>query len=705
MSLIGTAVDRVDGDLKATGRAPYTADVTLPGMTHAVLVLSTIACGRISAIDHLDASRMPGVLAVMTHLNAPRLPEGGNAIGPPAGRRLTLLQDDRVHYNRQPIAVVVAATLDQAAAAATRVKVTYEAGTARLRFDAGRRGAHAPPDVLGEATDSMRGSFSAAMPEAAAVVATYTTPMEHHNPMEPHATVAQWQDGRLTLYDTTQYISGCQSAVAEVLGLRADHVRVVCPYVGGGFGCKGSTWSHVPLAALAAREVGRPVKLVLERPQMFGPVGGRPQTEQRVSAAADVDGRLSCLQHDSLSHTSGLEDFTEPAAMQTRIMYACPNVKTTHRLVTLDVGTPTFQRAPGHATGMFALESALDELAYKLDLDPVELRRRNEPPQDPDKQLPWSSRAMLQCYESGAKAFGWAQRSAAPGSMHAGRELVGLGFAAATYPALRSPASATARLTADGMVVVQSGTHDLGTGMYTVMTQIAAETLGLPMNRVRFELGDSCFPAAPVSGGSQSTASVAPAVQAAAAALREELHSLAVGDEPIASVMKRIHGRELVAEASVRPGDEKRRHSMHSFGAVFVEVRVDRDLGVIRVPRVVARYGVGRLLNPKTGRSQLIGGVVWGLGMALMEESVLDPRDGRIVNGNLAEYHVPTNADVGVIDVDVVAENDAVINPLGARGIGEIGITGVAAAVANAVYHATGRRIRDLPITLDKLLA
>ncbi len=732
MDLIGADVDRVDGRLKVQGRAPYSGDVLLGGMAHAHMILSTIPKGRIAAIDSEEAARMPGVLLVMTHLNAPKLPDGGQAgVNPPAGRVLTLLQDDAVHYNRQPIAVVVAETLDEAGAAAARVRIRYVEQQPELDFLKARSNAHAPKNVNQEPTDSERGT-SDGVPSAVEVAAVYTTPMQNHNPMEPHATVAQWQGEQLTLYDATQYVSGCQATVAKTLGIQKEQVRVVCPYVGGGFGCKGSTWSHVLLAAMAARQVGRAVKLTIERPQMFGPVGGRPQTEQHLTLAADHGARFVRTKHAVCSHTSMIEDFTEPSALQTRMLYAGENVETSHRLVQLNVGTPTFQRAPGEATGTFALESAVDELAYALQMDPIELRLRNEPPIDPDKRLPWSSRRLRECYASGARAFDWAARNPQPRSTRAGPDWVGLGVATATYPARRSGASASARLTADGRLLVSSGTQDLGTGTYTIMTQVAAQTLGFPMDRVRFELGDSRFPEAPVSGGSQSTASVAPAVLGAVSALREKLVVLAMADsaspvfgasadevliegaaisrrgksrrEPVAALLKRNGGRELETRVTVAPGEEKNRYSMHSFGAVFAEVRIDRELGIIRVPRVVARYDVGKLLNTKTGRSQLIGGVVMGLGMALMEESVLDPRYGRIVNANLAEYHVPTNADVGVIDVDVVDDDDPYINPLGARGIGEIGITGVVAAVANAIYHASGVRVRELPITLDKLL-
>jgi xanthine dehydrogenase YagR molybdenum-binding subunit len=733
LSVIGQATDRVDGVRKITGSATFTADVNLANQAHAVLVLSTVPKGRITSIDSAPAEHAPGVLYVMTPMNAARLPEGGRAgVNPPAGRVLSLLQDFEVHYNRQPVALVVAETREQASAAAALIVLRYQESAALLDFSRQQETAHSPGKVNGEDADSTRGAGAGNdTGEAVELSEVYTTPMEHHNPLEPHATLAHWVGDRVTLYDSTQYITGTQRTLAKVLGIPQENVRVRCPFVGGGFGCKGSMWSHAALTAMAARHLNRPVKLVLERPQMFGPVGGRPQTVQKLYLAAQRNGQFAAIRHDVLSHTSVIEDFTEPAALQTRIMYASPKLETTHRLVALNVGTPTFQRAPGHATGTFALESAIDEMAYALRVDPIELRLRNEPALDPQKQLPWSSRSLRQCYESGAAAFGWSRRAAAANATQQGRTAVGWGVASATYPANRQAAKARASITADGQVIVQSGTQELGTGTYTVMTQVAADALGYPPERVRFELGDSDLPEAPVSGGSQTVASVAPAVHAAASALRERLIDLAVADaaspahgasraeiiiengligaragarrEPLAALVARAGGAAIVAEGSAQPGAEKQQYSFHSFGAVFAEVEVDRDLGRIRVPRVVARYGIGRLLNAKTGRSQLIGGIVWGIGMALMEQSVLDQRTGRIVNANLAEYHVPTNADIGEIDVGVIAEDDPHINLLGARGIGEIGITGVAAALGNAVYHAIGVRVRELPITLDKL--
>jgi xanthine dehydrogenase YagR molybdenum-binding subunit len=528
-------------------------------------------------------------------------------------------------------------------------------------------------------------------------------------------------------------MKGVQRTVAGTLGIAPEQVTVLCPYVGGGFGCKGSVWSHVVLAAMAAKMVNRPVKLVLDRTQMFGPVGQRPVTDQRMRLAAMSDGRLTASAHDTIAYTSMIEDWIEPCGLMTRMMYASPNQETTHRLARMNLGTPTFMRAPGEASGSFALESSMDELAYALGIDPLQLRLQNYTERDPGKDLPFSSKSLRQCYEMGAERFGWQRRNPQPRSMREGDTLVGWGMATATYPTNRSKGQASATLHPDGQAVFRSSTQDLGTGTYTVMTQIAADALGVPVERVSFELGNSQLPEAPVSGGSTTVASVGPAVQAAGHALRLKLVGIALGDErsplfgalpdevdaldgelflradparreTMAAIVARQASGPVEVEASAEPGDASEHYSMHAFGAVFVEVHVDELLGEVRVPRVVGVYGVGKLMNAKTGHSQLMGGIVGGLGMALFEETVIDQRNGRAVNGNLAEYHVPVNADVGRIEVEVVEEDDPHVNPLGAKGIGEIGITGVAAAVANAVFHATGKRIRSLPITLDKLL-
>ncbi len=733
--VIGEPLDRTDGALKVTGAARYAADFTQPHLCHAVLVQSTIARGRIVRLDTVRAEHAPGALLVLTSGNVPALPQRGlAAVNPPAGRVLSLLQDDVVHYHGQPIAVVVAETHDQAIFAAALVRATYAPNEPILDFSRARANAYAPRSAGQVDADKAWGDVDAALAAAKVRIdATYTTPMQTHNPMEPHATLAHWEGDSLTLYDATQYISGVRQTVAKTLGIGAEKIRVVSPFVGGGFGCKGSTWSHVVLAAIVARKVQRPVKLVLSRSQMFGPVGCRPQTEQHIALGADADGTLTAIRHDVISHTSEFEDFSEPSAKPTRMLYACPNVSTTHRLTKLNVGTPTFQRAPGEATGTFALEVAMDEVAYALAVDPVELRLRNYAEADPESGRPWSSKHLRECYRDAATRFGWAQRSPVPRSMRNGRSLMGWGMATATYPANRSAASASAMLLPDGSALVRSGSQDIGTGTYTVMTQVAAETLGLPVERVRFELGDTMFPDAPVSGGSMTAASVSPAVQAACLALRDKLIAVAIADpqsplrglapekvsaadgwlvsagssttrESIAAVVGR-RADPLEARADAKPGAEKSQYAMHSFGAVFVEVTIDPDIAQIRVPRIVATYDVGRLLNAKTALSQLRGGLVWGVSFALFEESMLDQRIGRFVNANLAEYHIPVNADIQELAVNFVEQPDLRFNPLGVRGIGEIGITGVAGALCNAVYHATGNRIRRLPITLDLLLS
>ncbi len=735
MSVVGQGIDRTDGFLKVTGGATYSAEHGLARLAHALMVLSTIPSGKISSIDDIAARAMRGVLAIMTPQNAAQLPPQKR---PPPGAmgnpRLSLLQDNNVQYNGQPIAVVVADTLEHAQDAARQLRVHYVPAKAVLGFGEAKKHLRTPASQPERPADTTRGNAAGNMAHASIKQDTlYTTPIENHNPMEPHATIAAWDGDMLTLYDSTQNVSGVRKTAAKTFGIAPEKVRVVCPFVGGGFGCKGNTWSHVMLAAMAAKMAGCPVKLAIERTQMFAPVGARPMTEQRLRLGAAKNGKLGAVLHDTVSSTSFVDDFTEPCSAVTRTLYNTDTLHTTQRLATMNLGVPTYMRAPGEASGSFALESALDELAYALKIDPVQLRLQNYAETDPEKHLPFSSKSLRECYEIGAQKFGWARRSAAPRSMRDGSTLIGYGMATATYPAHRSPAKASAIIHPDGSAVVRSGTHDLGTGTYTVMTQIAADALGLPVSKVRFELGDTDMPAAPVSGGSQTVASVGPAVYAAATAARTKLAAMALADEasplhglriddivadngwlmdrakpqrrePMAAVIARHDGTPVQADSEAAPGEEKRQFSMHSFGAVFVEVHVDADLGTVRVPRVVATYGVGKLMNEKTGRSQLMGGIVWGIGMGLMEKTEFDWRYGRALNANLADYHVPVNADIGSIDITVLDEQDPHINVLGAKGIGEIGIVGVAAALANAVYHATGKRIRDLPITLDKLV-
>ena len=699
------------------------------------MVTSTVANGRIQRMETGAAQRAPGVLLVMTPANAPRLPDGGkSAVHPPAGRVLSLLQDDLVHYNNQPIAVVVAETLNQAIYAASLVRVRYQEQPGKLDFAGGFAAAH--PGGHGKDPAALAaGEFAAGLAAGEVKVdEIFTTPMQTHNPMEPHATLAEWHGEQLTLHDATQYISGVKQTVAKAMGLPDDNVRVICPFTGGGFGCKGSTWSHVVLAAMAAKVTQRPVKLVLERPQMFGPVGGRPQTHQHVVLAAKRDGTLTAVQHDAYSHTSVIEDFTEPSSNQTRMLYASKAISTSQMLVPLTVGTPTFQRAPGEATGTFALEIAMDELACKLNMDPIALRLKNYAEVDPTSHKPFSSKNLRQCYEQGAERFGWSKRNPAPRSTREGHELIGWGMATATYGANRSAASAMVQFEPGGRVTVASGSQDLGTGTYTIMAQVAAATLNMPIGLMDAKLGDSLLPKSPVSGGSQTAASVTPAVQAAAKQAQLKLLTAVAGDtgsplhgaepsqldfqngriihkgqpesgETLTDFLARNGNKPLGATASAEPDQDTQQYSTHSWGAVFAEVAVDERLGMPRVRRVTGVYDVGTLLNEKTGKSQLIGGIVWAVGFALHEATQMDPRNGRMVNNNLAEYHVPVNADIGEIDVSVVGIPDLKFDPLGARGIGEIGITGASAAVANAIYHATGKRIRQAPITADLLMA
>ncbi|KQR76644.1 acylaldehyde oxidase [Burkholderia sp. Leaf177] len=737
MSVLGQPLDRTDGLLKVTGQARYSADNPEAKLAHAVLVMSTIARGRVVSMDTARVQSMPGVLLVMTHETAMRLPNGGKPdASPPAVRRLSLLQTDEVRYNNEPIAVVVADTLERATDGARKLQasVKYEAATPNADYQRAKSSAYRPEKMMGRPIDTQRGDVAAGLRQGPTRLdVVYTTPNEHHNPMEPHATLARWDGPKLTLYDATQGVSGERSAVAKTLGISEDNVRVICPFVGGGFGCKGSAWSHVVLAAMAAKQTGRPVRLVLERPHMFGMVGNRPFTEQHFQVAARDDGTLTGMRHDVISTTSTFEDWNESSAILTRMLYATPNQATTHRLVKLDVGTPTFMRAPGETSGSFALESAMDEMAYQLNMDPLAFRLKNYADMEPQEKKPWSEKSLRECYEKGAAKFGWSRRNPKPRSMREGNTLIGWGMATATYPANRSEASAVVRILPDGTAMAASGTQDLGTGTFTVMTQVAADALGFPMEMVTFALGDSSLPKAPVSGGSQSAASVSPAVREAASQVRGKLIAMTLADsasplsgaspddvtvnngwvisradpskrDPAAAIIARNGGKPIEATATVKPGDEKKEYAFHSFGAVFAEVHVDADLGTIRVARVVSVYDVGNLLNEKTAHSQLMGGVVWGIGSALTEKSELDPRYGRYTNANLAEYHVPVNADINAIDITVLGQADPHINSLGVRGIGEIGITGVAGAIANAVYHATGVRVRDLPITLDKVM-
>jgi len=722
---VGQPLERVDGRRKVTGRATYAAEFQHPRLAHAALVQSTIAKGRIVAVDAAAARRSPGVLVVLTHENLPAFRKPGAGGNPLNSGRLgedrLPLADDEVHYAGQHVAVVVAETVEQARHAASLVKVRYREEPPVLDFAGAEAAAYFPKASFGRQLQHQRGDLSAGLAAAAVrLQEIYTTPVETNNPMEPSATVASWDGDRLTVEDATQGVMGTRATLAQVFGIPRENVRVLCPFTGGGFGCKGFQWGHTLLAAMAAKVTRRPVQLNLTRAQMFTSVGHRPPTVQTIALAARHDGTLTAMRHETLQPTSPTTEFVEACGLTTtKILYACDNVAVPHRLVRVNVGPPTPMRAPGDCPGSFALESAMDELAYALGMDPSELRLKNHADRDRSEKgasgdgKPWSSKHLKECYARGAEMFGWKRRRAEPRSMRDGGLLVGWGMATALYPGNRRPASAMIRLTPDGRALVRVATQDLGTGSYTIFSQVAADALGLPVDRVTFELGDSDFPAGPTSGGSNSAASVSAAIVQAAANARAKLAALA-GGKPApgvahAALLERAGIGSgigsIEAEASVKPDDEKvKGYSIHSWGAQFCEVKIDPLLPRVQVTRWVSVVDVGRVLNPRLSRSQVMGGVTMGIGMALMEHTVYDHRTGLPLTANFADYAIPVNADVPEVEVDFIDQPDPVINTLGCRGIGEIGITGVAAAIANAVYHATGKRVRDLPITPDKLL-
>ena len=689
---IGAPLDRVDGPRKVTGAAKYAYEYPVTGVTYAFPVQSTIAKGRVTAIDARAARALPGVLAVLSHENAPRL-------APLDDGELALFQSPAVAYHGQIIAAVVAETLEIARQAASLIRVRYEEQPHDVELRANRGGLYKPERLAnGDETDSERGDVEGALASAPiALDHTYTTPTEHHNPLEPHATIAVWSDDgeRLTLYDSNQGPHTIRDTVAAAFSLSPERVRVIAPYVGGAFGSKLFVHPPLMLAVLAARATGRPVKLALTRQQMFALTGYRTPTIQRVRLGAERDGRLIAIAHDVVEQTGTIHEFTEQTAVATRMMYAAPDRRTTHRLARLDMPVPMYMRAPGECPGMFALESAMDELAVAAGLDPIELRLRNEPAVDPESSHPFSSRGLVTCLREGAQRFGWQPRDPTPRARREGRWLLGTGVAASTYPHYQFPATALAQVDRAGNYRVRIDAADIGTGAWTALTQIAADALEAPVERVQLEIGDSALPPAGLAGGSAGTVSWGWAIVEAARQLRARLRDQYGGVVP-------PDGIEASGAFDVNPAAQ--RFSMHAFGAQFAAVRVNQDTGEVRVPRLLGVFAVGRIMNAKTARSQLLGGMTWGLSMALHEASVLDPRFGDFVNHDFAEYHIATNADVGTVDVAWIDEDDPYVNPMGAKGIGEIGIVGTAAAIANAVYHATGVRVRDLPITLDKLL-
>ncbi len=725
---LGKETTRVDGIAKVTGQAKYTAEFKVPHVAYGFIVLSTIPKGRITAIDTRVAEQAEGVVRVFTHLNAGRL---GTAKPDAAKGWAWPLQSDRVFFNGQPIALVVAETYEQSRHAARLVDVRYDAEPHVTDFEAAMDGAQ--PDAS-TAKGKPRGNPEAAMRTAEVRVdAQYRIPIEHHNPIEPHAAIAMWDGDQLTIFDKTQNVYGVREHLAEGLNVAADNIRVVSPFVGGAFGASLKPNYYPSLTAMAARALKRPVKVVYTRAQMFTGHGYRPFTVQKVALGADRSGKLSAMIHEAFHNTSSFDDFSDATTAFTRQVYACPNLHAPLKVAATDLPTPTWMRAPGAVSGMFALESAMDELAYALKIDPLELRLINYAEVDPESGKPFTSKALRECYRMGAERFGWANRNPEPRSMRDGKLLVGWGMASSVWGAMQQPASASISFRADGTASVASATSDIGPGTYTVMTMIAAEFLGLRLDQVHFELGDTRQPKAPAQGGSWTTSSVGSAVRGAALAITARLFTLANQDErsplrgvsvenvemldgrlqvkgdparsvEIAALMSRAGLNEINEVHESNPSAERGKYAALAHGAQFVEVKVDPDLGTVKVTRVIEITACGKILNPLASHSQEIGGVVWGIGMALEEATEIDHRYGRIMNASLQHYHVPVNADIHAIETIFVEEDDSIVNPLGVKGMGELGMVGIPAAIANAVFHATGKRVRDLPITPDKLL-
>jgi xanthine dehydrogenase YagR molybdenum-binding subunit len=720
--LIGKPIDRVDGRLKVTGRAPYAHEVQeAPGKpAYGFIVEATIARGTVAEIDASAAEKAPGVLLVMTHRNAPKQAPWGPIDAKDRFARATpQLANDKVRYYGEAVAFVVAESFEIARAAAQLIRIRYDAELGEYDLAAARGKAEKPKDDEMQKADSRIGDFDGAFAAAPVQVdATYTTPHHIHAQMEPHATLAWWSGDRVTVHCAAQLLESAQNAVANTLQIPPSKVRIVSRYIGGGFGGKLPVYGDVMLSAMAARQLQRPVKTALTRQQMFHFTTHRSQTIQRLRLGATPDGRLTAIGHDSLSHSARFDDFYETASAQTRSLYAAPNRLTMHRVVKLDLPVSDSTRAPGEAVGMLALEQAMDELAEKLRLDPIELRLRNEPVMDPEKNIPFSTRQLARCMREGAERFGWSRRNAVPGAVRDGRRLVGMGFAAATRSNYLMDAKCTISLDRQGVLTARMAMTDIGTGSYTVLTQIAAEMLGLPMQNVRMELGDSDFPETPGSGGSWGAASAGSALFDACTNLRAQLaRRLGAKPEEVVFANGRASAKTrsetlgalagtigLRADGQIGKGDMAKKFSQQAYGAHFAEVAVDMDTGEIRLRRMLGVFAAGRILNMKTATSQATGAMIWGVGSALFEDAVIDARYGAFVNHDLAEYHVPAHADIPAVEAVFLDEVDDKTNPLKIKGVGELGICGAGAAVANAVYNATGVRIRDYPLTLDKVM-
>jgi xanthine dehydrogenase YagR molybdenum-binding subunit len=732
---IGQPLTRRDGLLKVTGQARYAADNHPPGMLHAVLAVSSIARGRVIFLDVTAAKTHPGVVEVMTPANRPPLALDPDAKLDPFMFRLDLLQNDRVRYAGQPIAVVIADTLEAATEAATLLSPRYEAEPPRIGLDGDD--SFIPPAIgVGTPPEVRHGDVEAGLAVAEhRIEAIYETPAQYHNPMEPHAIVATWHGDRLLVDTPSQGLAWAVGRIAGLFGIPPENILIRSPFLGGGFGCKGMVSGPQVLGILAARLVGRPVKLVLRREQMYGPVGHRAPTRQTLRLGADRQGALTAIHHHMRTASSSFDDFFEPAVQVSHTLYASPAIATTAEAVRLDTGTPIFMRAPGEASGSIALESAIDEIAHVAGMDPLEFRLKNYAEVEPISGKPFSSKALRECYAQGAASFRWQGRPLAPRQMRDENGLlVGWGVGTATFPVIMFQGQARAVLRRDGTGLVELGAHDMGQGAWTALAQIAADSLSLKLERLEFRAGSSDLPDAGIAGGSSHTATAGMAIHNAGADAIAKLAELAMGDqrsplfgagnagvlahsgrlirrdddsrsESYADILSRAGLAEIEGRGSAG-GDPfaEKPYAMHAHGAVFAEVKVDPELGQIRATRLVGAFAAGTIINPRLVRSQYYGGMIWGVSFALHERAELDPRSGRVMNANLAEYHVPVNADMPSIEAVLVEEHDPNVNALGIKGVGEIGITGTAGAIANAVWHATGVRVRSFPITIEQLI-
>lgn len=738
VAAVGQPLIRKDGHAKVTGAAKYSADWPVEKVHYGVIFESAIASGKVLGFDIEDAGKVPGVVEIITYKNAPSLHSIPSQLRMSLGDPQLPLQNNRIYYNGQPLGVVVAQTLEAAEQAAQLVKMRYQSDIALLNFEEIRKSSAktVKKDVAGRKATDRKGDVEAQIKKSAQVVsATYTTPIENHHPIETHSTVAIWTGKQLKVYDATQGVANLGKLLSEAFKVSADNMQVISKFIGGGFGSKGSAWTHIFIAVMAAKVTQVPVKIVITRNQMSTNIGYRANSIQNVTLGSDQNGKLLAIKHETVNPTSIKKDFLEPAGSLFKMMYAAPAIATTQKVVNLNYPGPTFMRAPGECPGSFALESAMDELAAVLKLDPIEIRLRNYAENDPMKDVPFSSKSLRECYRLGAEKFGWSRYKIKPGTERHGDSYVGYGMASGSYPVHFFPAQAKVELLNDGTAKVVSATQDIGTGTYTVMTQLAADALGLPYEKVTFDLGDSHYPAAGPSGGSSTVSSVGWAIADASQNLLNQLKKIASQDrasalfnlkseqitardaslidvndssrsETYVELLRRNNKTSLVAAGKMNEKQQKEnesKFSQHAYGAHFAEVRVHHLTGEVTLVKMVGAFAAGKIVNPKTARSQFMGGMIFGIGMGLTEQNIVDERSGKFMLRDLAEYHVPVNKDVPEIEIVFVEEKDSIVNPAGTKGIGEIGNVGSAAAIANAVFNATGIRIRDLPITPDKL--